>query len=154
FGLGSTLAFPKQALKAIGGFGALADYLADDYELGRCIAAACGRVELSHTIVETILPAYDFSAFFAHQLRWMRTIRASRPAGYAGLPLTFTLLWALMTRILLPGALWAWILFALAVSFRVAAAMTAGSLVLQDRNVFRLFWLLPLRDLVAPFIWV
>ena len=35
FGLGSTLAFRRRDLKAIGGFEAIADYLADDYELGK-----------------------------------------------------------------------------------------------------------------------
>ena len=39
FGLGSTLAFRRSDLAAIGGFEALADYLADDYEIGRRIAA-------------------------------------------------------------------------------------------------------------------
>src|SRR5208283_2799642 len=39
FGLGSTLAFRRRDLEAIGGFEALIDYLADDYELGRRIAA-------------------------------------------------------------------------------------------------------------------
>ncbi len=39
FGLGSTLAFRRSDLVSIGGFEALADYLADDYEIGRRIAA-------------------------------------------------------------------------------------------------------------------
>ena len=39
FGLGSTLAFRRNDLASTGGFEALADYLADDYEIGRRIAA-------------------------------------------------------------------------------------------------------------------
>jgi len=39
FGLGSTLAFRRQDLQTIGGFESFADYLADDYELGKRIAA-------------------------------------------------------------------------------------------------------------------
>ena len=34
FGLGSTLAFRRRDLEAIGGFEAFVDYLADDYEIG------------------------------------------------------------------------------------------------------------------------
>jgi ceramide glucosyltransferase len=154
FGLGSTLAFRKQELRAIGGFEALADYLADDYELGRRISQASGRVELSSTVVETFLPAYEFSGFVTHQLRWMRTIRASRPSGYAGLPLTFTLFWAILTLILSAGSPYSWALVALAVSLRTVVAITTGSGVLRDQNVLRLLWLLPLRDMLAPFIWV
>ena len=37
FGLGSTLAFRRRDLEAIGGFEPIADYLAEDYELGRRI---------------------------------------------------------------------------------------------------------------------
>ena len=39
FGLGSTLAFRREDLQRIGGFKALVDFLADDYELGRRISA-------------------------------------------------------------------------------------------------------------------
>ena len=38
FGLGSTLAFRRRNLAEIGGFEAILDYLADDYEIGRRIA--------------------------------------------------------------------------------------------------------------------
>ena len=154
FGLGSTLALRKGDLQAIGGFEALTDYLADDYQLGRRIAERNLRIELSRTIVETYLPNYDFAGFITHQLRWMRTIRASRPAGYAGLPLTFTLPWAMHSLILARGARWAWGLFAVAVLLRFAAAIVTGGFVLRDRTVLRLFWLLPLRDLLAPFVWM
>ena len=34
FGLGSTLAFRREDLQQIGGFGSIADYIADDYQLG------------------------------------------------------------------------------------------------------------------------
>src|SRR5262249_23268295 len=40
FGLGSTLAFDRKAFQSIGGFECVADYLADDYELGRRISEA------------------------------------------------------------------------------------------------------------------
>src|SRR5215470_5545291 len=147
FGLGSTLAFRKQAVKSIGGFEALTDFLADDYELGRRISESSGKVALSSTVVETYLPAYGLSDFITHQLRWMRTIRASRPAGYACLPLTFTLLWALTAILLSGGALWAWAVFAVTAAVRIAVAIIAGSVVLRDQDVFDLLWLLPLRDL-------
>ena len=86
FGLGATLAMRKRDLAVIGGFEAIVDYLADDYQLGRRIAESNLRVELSRTSVETQLPAYNLSGFITHQLRWMRTIRASRPGGCGSSP--------------------------------------------------------------------
>ena len=154
FGLGSTLALRRKDLQAIDGFEALADYLADDYQLGRRIAESNLRVQLSRTSVETYLPAYDLSRFITHQLRWMRTIRASRPGGYAGLVMTFTLPWAILALLLARGAHWACLLFAAAILLRFAVAIISGRTVLRDRHLFRLLWLLPLRDLLTPFVWI
>ncbi len=154
FGLGSTLALRKSDLEAVGGFESIVDYLADDYELGRRIAERNLKVELSESIVETFLPTYDFPGFFAHQLRWARTIRASRPAGYAGLLLTFTLPWAALTVLVARGATWSWEIFAAALLARMAMAVVTGTLVLQDKEVLRSLWCLPLRDFVAFGIWV
>ena len=58
FGLGSTLAVSREALEAIGGLMPLADYLADDYQLGARIAAKGFEVVLSREVVETSVPAY------------------------------------------------------------------------------------------------
>jgi ceramide glucosyltransferase len=154
FGLGSTLAFRRRDLEAIGGFEAIADYLADDYELGRRVAERNLKVTLSESVVETYLPAYNLSGFVSHQLRWARTIRASRPSGYAGLSFTFTLPWALFTLALTRGAGWAWGLFATALAARMAMALVTARVVLRDRGFARCLWLLPVRDFLAVLIWM
>jgi ceramide glucosyltransferase len=154
FGLGSTLAFRRRDLEAIGGFEALLDYLADDYELGRRIAATAKRVELSAATVVTFLPAYTLRQFFLHQLRWARTIRDARRWGYAGLIFTFGLPWALLTLLAARGAESAWILLALTFVARLTVGFVAADIVLNDRQLLRNIVLLPLRDLIAPFVWV
>ena len=153
YGLGSTLAFRRRDLEAIGGFEPLLDYLADDYELGRRIAATGKRIELSAAIVTTSLPAYSMRDFFRHQLRWSRTIRDARPWGYAGLLFTFGLPWAFLTLIAARGAAWAWVLLAVTSAARLAAGFVVAVLVLEGRQSFRDIVLLPLRDLLAPLLW-
>jgi ceramide glucosyltransferase len=154
FGLGSTLAFRRSDLEAIGGFEALVDYLADDYEIGRRIAERGLKVTLSDAVVETFLPAYTLRQFVDHQLRWGRTVRDSRRWGYLGLVLTFGFPWALMAVVGTHGALWAWALLAAVLGLRVAVALVVGSLVSGDRQVLRLMPWLPLRDLVAVVVWL
>lgn len=154
FGLGSTLALRRCDLQTIGGFEAMVDYLADDYELGQRLAERNFNIELSQAIVETFLPDYGFAGFFSHQLRWAKTIRASRPAGYAGLLLTFTLPWAVLCLALARGAAWAWELFGVALLMRMMMALVSGKLVLRDEEVVRSLWLLPVRDALATFIWM
>lgn len=152
FGLGSTLAFRRRELEAIGGFEAIVDYLADDYELGKRISELGLRVTLGNEIVDTFLPVYGFSDFFSHQLRWARTIRASRPSGYAGLLITHTLMWAVLMVVLARGATWAWELGLAAVVMRVLMALSSGAAI-KDKNLVRWLWLLPVRDFLASVIW-
>jgi ceramide glucosyltransferase len=154
FGLGSTLAFRRSDLRAIGGFESFADYLADDYELGRRIAGIGLRVELSKEIVETFLPAYSFAEFLRHQLRWARTIRASRFWGFLGLIFTFALPWAVLAILASRGSARAWELFGAACCVRLFAAAVVGRAVLDDRHILSQLWLIPLRDFIAPAVWV
>lgn len=154
FGLGSTLAFRRDTLQAIGGFEALLDYLADDYEIGSRIAAQRLEVKLSDVVVETFLPPYTLRQFLDHQLRWARSTRHSRPWGYVGIVLTFGLPWALLAVIVARGATWAWALLAAAAALRLATALVVGRLVLRDPQVVRHLVLVPLRDLAALLVWV
>jgi ceramide glucosyltransferase len=154
YGLGSTLAVRREALEKAGGLRALADHLADDYEMGASVARAGYCVELSSTVVETSVPAYGWRGFVDHQLRWMRTVRDARPAGYAGLIFTHGLGWALLNVVasgLSPVSLW---LLAMSFFLRMALAMTVGAEVLGDHQVLGFLWLLPLRDVVAMGLWV
>jgi ceramide glucosyltransferase len=154
FGLGSTLAFRRRDLESIGGFEALVDYLADDYELGSRIAGQGLGVKLSEVVVETFLPPYTLSEFVDHQLRWARGVRDSRPWGYIGLGLTFGLPWAVLALAFAHGAAWAWELLVAVSSMRVAVALVVGRLVLRDCQVLPLLGLLPTRDVVASLIWL
>jgi ceramide glucosyltransferase len=164
FALGSTLAFRRRDLAAIGGFEILLDYLADDYELGRRIAESGGnnakRIDLSSAAVDTFLPAYTVGQFVRHQLRWARTIRDARRWGYVGLVFTFGLPWSLLMLIAARGAAWALALFGLTILARFGLAILSESVVLKNlgsekrNSLAHLFYLLPLRDLLAPFFWI
>src|SRR5579871_775646 len=154
FGLGSTLAFRRRDLERAGGFQSLADFLADDYELGRRIAGLVLEVRLADTVVETHLPPYDLKGYFLHQLRWARGIRDSRRAGYIGLAFTFGLLWALLAVTAANGSTWSWMMFAVVVALRSAVAWVVGRKVLQDVQMEKNSWLIPLRDFMAVAIWI
>ena len=154
FGLGSTLALRRAELEKIGGFISLVDYLADDYELGKRIAALGLTVKLSEVVVETYLPSYRLKEFFAHQLRWARGVRDARAGGYRGLVFTFGFLWALSALAASRAAPWAWSGLAVTLFLRFAVALIVGRGVLQDRRFLKDAWLIPLRDLLAVVIWI
>ena len=154
FALGSTLAFPRRALNAIGGFEPLVDYLADDFELGARIAAAGFEVRLSDVVVDHHLPDYSLRGFILHQLRWARSTRDSRRWGYTGVVLTFGVPWALLAVLLSRGERWSSILLGVALLLRFAMAFTVGVRVLRDTQVLHFAYLLPLRDFAALLVWI
>jgi ceramide glucosyltransferase len=154
YGLGSTLAVRREAIEKTGGLLGLVNQLADDYEMGARVARAGYRVALSPEVVETSVPAYGWRGFVDHQLRWLRTVRDARPAGYIGLIFTHGLAWALLNVLasgLSPVSLW---LLGLSFFLRLAQAMTVGAAVLGDHEVLPNLWLLPIRDVVAMGLWV
>jgi ceramide glucosyltransferase len=154
FGLGSTMAFRRGDLQRAGGFESFADYLADDYELGKRISELGLEVYLSEVVVETFLPAYDLRGFLGHQLRWSRGMRDSRPGGYFGLVFTFGLIWSVLCIAASGGKGWAWGLLVATFSLRFLLAAVMDKAALRNRRSLWSLWLLPLRDFVAAAVWL
>lgn len=148
FALGSTMAFRRTDLDRIGGFEAIADYLADDYQLGHRIHALGLKCVLSDTVVTTRLSG-GWADVWRHQVRWARTVRVSKFWGYLGLPLTFATVWAIAAFI--GGYFW---LAAGLLAARMLMATAAGWFVLKSPDVLRLWLLIPLRDLFGAAIWL
>jgi len=148
FALGSTLAFRRADLERLGGFAAIADYLADDYQLGHRIHALGLKCVLSEVIVETHLGG-GWRQVWEHQVRWARTIRVTRFFGYLGLPVTNATLWAVTA-----AACGRWDLAAGLLAARMGMAFAAGWLMMRSRDMVRFWWLIPARDLFGFAVWL
>ena len=149
FALGSTMVFRREQLRAIGGFEALREYLADDYQLGRRIAEGGYRIAFAGMVVETRLSARTLAGAWRHQVRWARTVRLSKPGGYLGSVVTHATLWAVVALL---GGHPRIALAALAI--RMAAGLACGAGVLRDPEVLRMTPWIPLRDLWGFAIWI
>lgn len=151
FALGPTIAARRETLRAIGGFDAVKDYLAEDFVMGKLAAARGIEVILSSYVIEHRIGAQRLMANLGHRLRWGRSTRRSRPRGYVGqifthaLPLA-TLAWALAPE-------WSSVAIATMV-LRVVAAWAVGVYVLRDRLTLRFWWLLPAQDALSFLIWI
>jgi ceramide glucosyltransferase len=148
FAMGSTLAFRRADLVRIGGFESIADYLADDYQLGNRIHALGLKCVLSEAVVSTHLGG-SWADVWTHQVRWARTIRVSKFSGYLGLPFTFATFWAVVEA--LAGE---WRLAGLLLAVRMLMATEAGWVAMRSPDVLRLWLLVPLRDLFGAAVWV
>jgi ceramide glucosyltransferase len=149
FGLGSTLAFRAPDFNCAGGFPAIGDYLADDYQLAKRLTSLGKRALLSTYVVETSLGDVTWQGSWQHQLRWARTIRASKGKGYAGLPISYTGLWTALAFALGATQL-AWSLLIV----RIVTAFVHTCFVLRSSQSAALFWLAPLWDLYSFAVWL
>lgn len=154
FALGSTMATTRTRLDEIGGFRALADYLADDFMLGNLIAQKGYEVRLSSHIVETSMPPAGIGGMIRHQMRWARSTRISRPLGYLGLVLTYGTALAGLNLIVSRASFLSLCILIGTLLIRMAMALLIGVKLLRDRALLRYVWLVPARDLLSFGIWV
>jgi ceramide glucosyltransferase len=150
---GQTLCLRRDTLEAIGGLLPIASHLADDYQLGESIRRLGQRIVLSSYLPR--IEQYDPSMrmLIAHEMRWMRTIRALRPASFSFLFISFSFPLALLGLALIPTV-------TPLVATLVAATLAArlGLYVLprlpSAGMSFSDIWLLPLRDLLLCWVWL
>jgi len=149
FAFGATIAMRREVLTRIGGFMAIADQLADDYRLGELTRRAGLRTVLSEVVVETLVDEHRLGDLVRHELRWLRTIRAVRPLGYALSFVTFGLAPAVLGSLLAAGARATPALLAITALARLMLHFG----VRDARSAVRQLWVLPLTDLLGFALW-
>jgi ceramide glucosyltransferase len=151
FALGPTLAARREVIDALGGFAELGHYLAEDFVIGNRAPELGHRVVLSSCVIEHRIGSQTFKGSLRHRLRWARSTRRSRPAGYWGEVFTKPLPLALLLWLVVPKL---WGLVAVTVLFRTLAAWSAAGWVLHDPLTRRRWWLIPIQDLISFLVWV
>ena len=154
FALGATVAVRRKVLDELGGFTAFVHVLAEDYQFGHQAVAAGHTVALADVVVDCVLGRIPFRDFFLRQVRWERTTRSCRPAGYFGSVLRHGVLAALLLLLLHgPSAAILGLLAAVA-ALRVGVALAVSATVLRAPDTLRSLWLLPLSDSLSLLLWV
>jgi ceramide glucosyltransferase len=151
FAVGPTIVARKQALQQMGGFDRLKEYLAEDFVMGKFAADLGWGVILSSYVIEHRIGSESFVSNAAHRLRWARSTRRSRPAGYVGQLFTNPLPLALLLWAAAPG--W-WPVLAVTCFVRTIAAWAAAGWVLREPAVAARLWLVPLQDLLSFAFWI
>jgi ceramide glucosyltransferase len=149
FAFGATIALRRDALDAIGGFGAIADQLADDYRLGQMTRRRGQRTVLSHVVVDTSVDERTFRHLVQHGLRWLRTIRVVRPGGYALSGVTFSMPVAVIGCVLADGTPLTLCLLAATVVLRLMLHLAAQ----PATRSWSALWAIPLADVLGFALW-
>jgi ceramide glucosyltransferase len=175
FALGAVMLTHRKLLEEIGGFSALADCLADDYQLGHRIAKKGHRIALCPVVVECWDEPMNWSDVWKHQLRWARTIRVCQPLPYFFSILSNATLWPLLWLLSELPNLWATTVQSadygffqtsgIAIGLPCGLIMTIAILLIRivlAQNLQRrltgsananFFWLVPVKDLLQLAIW-
>lgn len=152
---GASMAVRREILARAGGLESLLDVLADDHVLGKVALDQGYRVELSTYVVDNVVKEQSFTALFAHELRWARTIRILNPAGHSFSFLMNTisvaLIGAAVIDLTLDVAPLAYALLALAVVLRLALHDAVSRALEVPRAAP--YWMIPLRDLMSFVVW-
>jgi ceramide glucosyltransferase len=154
YAFGATICIRRSVLDELGGFPAIADHLADDYQLGN-MAVARGYVSvLAPAVVETVLDLDRLKEVFDHQLRWARTYRICRPGSYFASVLTHTTLWATVHLVATGLSTFGWQVLAAAAGTRMLVGGLIATRVFGVTHLWRRIWLVPFKDLFISTIFV
>jgi ceramide glucosyltransferase len=157
FAFGWTMATSKKHLAEIGGWEAMANHHSEDFELGRRIAERGHRVVLMAKPVSMVFANETFAEYFHRELRWSIALKSARPSGYRAMLFTHGLPWALIgaAASLSIGSAPMAASYLLAYLFlRVATTWLTGMWGLGDRSLYKMMWLVPIRDAISFFVWV
>ncbi len=154
FALSSTIAIRKDVLFGSGSFEAIANAVADDYQLGHLAAKAGFRVMLSHYVVDRELTSSSFWSTLQHQNSWIRSLWNSQSWGYWSKIMTYGILASGLLLWLLQGSGLGWMIFAAIWIARMSMGCLTGIVCLKDEIMRRNWALLPLYDLLSFSLWI
>ena len=170
FSLGAAMVTRRAELAGIGGFEAIKDCLADDYQMGNRIAKRGGRIEICPVVVECWDAPMGWAAMWKHQLRWARTIRVCQPGPYFFSILSNPTFWAVLwAAVSFNGPALIFLGVALVVRWVVTADLQrrlAGEQFKIQNSKFKMecppphvggygngFWLAPVKDILQVAVW-
>jgi ceramide glucosyltransferase len=148
---GATMALRREVLEKIGGFAALRNCLADDYEIGRRVRASGYSIAYPPVLVRHDCTDASWTELWRREVRWARTVRSISATGH----------WGSLASHAFPLA----VLGAAALGFS-PTALTGLLAVIMARLLLKVgideiarasagpLWLLPIRDLVSFGIFV
>lgn len=154
FCLGASAALRRATLERIGGLESLADYLVEDYEMGRRIAMLGMKIAIVPRFVDTIVDLKSPSQWWTHQVYWDQNTRAARPFAFFATAVIRSVPFALLYAAVRLGDALGMGILAGAIAIRTAAAAVILKWVLRDREGLRSLWLLPFRDIASLATWL
>jgi ceramide glucosyltransferase len=156
---GTYYAIKPEMLAQVGGFGRVADNIADDSTMGKFLSEAGYQSIITKVRGNVPEPHKTFLEYWAHQHRWHLTYRTTIPLlEYCLLPLTHPILAALVLPFVLPfagiSAAVGWAILLAYVSFRWVGIAVLNVIYFQEPAMWRSMWFLPLTEILLLGAWI
>jgi len=154
FMFGQTISTTKQRIAGFGGYEVLENRPADDFNVGRLVAAQGYEVKLLPYMVKSVADFQSLKDLFYKRVRWMTVMRLMRRRGHEGLIFTWGLIWALIAVAVHPA--WPVVIGYLGgyLVLRVILTWLIGIHGMRQKGLWPRMLLIPLWDLVAFLIWI
>ena len=151
--LGPSIAIRKSTLQELGGLESLADYLVEDYELGRRVWTSGKKMVILPYVIDAVVDLKGWRQWWNHQVYWEQNTYLARPGAFIATILIRAVPFALLFAMVRVGDPLGLSVLAGAIAVRL---LTAGitSLGLRDGEGLRSLYLLPLRDIVGLIFWL
>jgi ceramide glucosyltransferase len=153
FCLGASTALHRSTLKQIGGLKALADYLVEDFEMGRRIRISGKRIAIIPYFVDTIVDLKTPSQWWNHQVYWDQNHRSARPYAFFATILIRSIPFALLFAAMRLFDSISLIVIAAALAMRLTTSAAILGWGFRDREGLRSLWLLVFRDITGLISW-
>jgi ceramide glucosyltransferase len=157
FALGAAILLRRKGLEEIGGFDALTNCLADDYQLGNRIFKNGHHIALCPVVIECWDAPMSWTQVWKHQIRWARTIRVCQPVPYFFSILSNGTIWPLLWLFASLASSQGLSLPLMAIGFllvRVVLAQKLQYYFTPGRKLISNAWLVTVKDLLNTAIWI
>ena len=150
--LGPSIAIRKSTLEELGGLESLADYLVEDYELGRRVWTSGKKMVILPYVIDAVVDLASWRQWWTHQVYWEQNTYLARPGAFIATILIRAVPFVCLFALFQLGNPLGLLIFVSAIAVRL---LTAGiiSLELQDTEAIKSLYLLPLRDIFGLIFW-
>lgn len=150
--LGPSLAIRRSTLDNIGGLASLADYLVEDYELGRRVWTSGLQMVLLPYVIDAVVDLDSWRAWWRHQVYWDQNTFLARPAPFIATVLIRAVPFAVLFMLSQQGNPLSWGILGITIAIRYSStAIIARQL--NDPESLRYLILLPVRDCFGLIFW-
>ncbi|NET28913.1 MAG: glycosyltransferase [Okeania sp. SIO1I7] len=144
--LGPSIAISRNTLQELGGLESLADYLVEDYELGRRVWTSGKKMVLLPYIIDVVVDLKNWRQWWTHQIYWDQNTYLARSGPFIATILIRAVPFAILFAVARMGDLLGLGVLGITVVLRL---LTSGIILkeLEDSEGLKSLYLLPLRDI-------